>query len=62
MIHSEVKLRTGGWSGLMQLLPFGSWGELGEELLPVEVYVCVRCGKIEFMAPEKTRQRIIERR
>ncbi len=62
MLHSEVKFRTGGWSGLMQLLPFGSWGELGEELLPVEVYVCVRCGKIELMAPEKTRQRIIERR
>jgi len=62
MLHSKVKLRTGGWSGLMQLLPFGELGELGEELLPVEVYVCVRCGKIEFMATEKTRQRIIERR
>jgi hypothetical protein len=62
MVHSEVKLRTGGWSGLAQLLPLGELGELGEELLPVEVHVCVRCGKIELMAPEKTRQRIIDRR
>lgn len=61
MLHSEVKLRTGGWSGLMQLVPFGSWGEVEEELLPVMIYLCPKCGKLEFMALEKTRQKIIDR-
>jgi hypothetical protein len=61
MLHSEVKLRTGGWSGLMQLIPFGSWGEVGEELIPVVLHVCPKCGKLEFTAPEKTKQNIISR-
>ena len=61
MVHTEVKLRTGGWNGYWQLFPFGSLGELAEELMPVEVHVCMRCGKIEFMAPERTRQKLIER-
>lgn len=64
MLHSEVKFRTGGWSGIWHLLPYGvgELGELGEEMFPVDVYLCVRCGKLELMAPEKTRQRIIDRR
>lgn len=61
MLHSEVKLRVGGWSGLMQLVPFGSWGEVSEELLPVTLYLCPKCGKLEFMAQEKTKQKIIDR-
>lgn len=61
MLHSEVELRIGGWSGIMQLVPFGSWGEVSEELLPVVLHVCPKCGKIEFMAQEKTKQKIINR-
>ena len=61
MLQSGVKLRTGGWSGFMQLLPFGSLGEVGEELLPVVLHVCPKCGKIEFMAPKKTKEEIISR-
>jgi hypothetical protein len=61
MIHSEIKLRIGGWSGIMQALPLGSLGELGEELLPVVLYVCPKCGKLELVAQEKTKQKIIDR-
>jgi hypothetical protein len=50
MLHSEIKLRIGGWSGIMQALPLGSLGELGEKLLPVVLYFCPKCGKLEFMA------------
>ncbi|MCW4003934.1 MAG: hypothetical protein NWE95_08495 [Candidatus Bathyarchaeota archaeon] len=61
MLHSDANLRIGGWTGLLKLVPFGSLGELGEELLPVTLFICPKCGKIEFMAQEKTKQRIINR-
>jgi hypothetical protein len=59
MIHNEVKLRIGGWAGLAQLFPFGSLGEVGEDVLPVILYVCPKCGKLEFMAKQKTIQKVI---
>jgi hypothetical protein len=61
MLHTKLNLRIGGWTGLAKLIPFGSIGELGEELLPVSVYVCPKCGKLEFMALERTKQKIIDR-
>lgn len=61
MLHAKADLRIGGWTGLMKLVPFGELGELGEELLPVTLYVCSKCGKLEFMAQEKTKQKIINR-
>jgi hypothetical protein len=61
MLHSEVKLRIGGWSGALHGLPLGDLGELSEELLPVEMYVCVRCGKMELMALKETKDRIIHK-
>lgn len=61
MLHSEVKLRVGGWTGFAQLFPLGSLGELGEEVFPVIMHVCPNCGKIEFTAKEKTQQKIIDR-
>ena len=61
MLNTKANLRVGGWTGLMQLVPFGSLGELGEELLPVTLHVCPKCGKLEFMAQEKTKQTIINR-
>ena len=61
MLHSKINLRTGGWEGITKGLPFGfgEIGEIGEELLPVIIYVCLKCGKLEFMAQERTKQRII---
>ena len=61
MIHADVKLRVGGWSGIYQTLPLGSLGELGEEVFPVVMHVCLKCGKIEFTAKEETQQKIIAR-
>jgi hypothetical protein len=61
MLCTEAKLRIGGWSGIMQFLPFGNLGELDEEVLPVKLYVCPKCGKLELMAQEKTIQTIISR-
>jgi hypothetical protein len=63
MFHSEMNLRAGGWSGAMKGLPLGigEFGEIAEELLPVIVYVCPNCGKLEFIAKEKTKQKIINR-
>ncbi len=35
--------------------------KLGEESLPVIVYLCTKCGKMEFVAEEKTRQNLISK-
>jgi hypothetical protein len=54
MLHSKMNLRAGGWEGMARALPL-------EELLPVIIYVCPKCGKLEFIAQEKTKQKIIDR-
>jgi hypothetical protein len=61
MVFKEVNLRVGGWSGVLKGLhpALDVMGELGEELLPVTLYVCPKCGKLEFRAQEKTKERII---
>jgi len=51
-----AKFRVGGTSGGMKLL-FGEWAELGEEMIPMYVFVCPRCGKIELYATDDLRQR-----
>ncbi len=51
-----AKFRVGGTSGGMKLL-FGEWAELGEEMIPMYVFVCPRCGKVELYATEELRQR-----
>jgi hypothetical protein len=63
MRHARMSLRVGGWEGVWKGLPLGigELGEIQEELLPVVVYVCPKCGKLEFVAEEKTRQKIIDR-
>ena len=60
MRHARINLRVGGWEGYYRGLPFGisEIGEDQERLLPVVVYVCLKCGKLEFFAGEKTKQRI----
>jgi predicted RNA-binding Zn-ribbon protein involved in translation (DUF1610 family) len=54
----ENSFRTGGTSGGWKLL-FGEWAELGENMIPLLVYVCPNCGKVEFYASERMRQRLI---
>lgn len=41
------ELRTGGTTGGWKLL-FGEWAELGEDKLPVELFVCRSCRHVEF--------------
>ena len=44
--------RIGGTSGGWKLL-FGEWAELGESMIPLRVYICPRCGKLEFYEKKK---------
>ncbi len=53
-----AKFRVGGTSGGMKLV-FGEWAELGEEMIPMYVFVCPNCGKIELYATEELKQQAI---
>jgi hypothetical protein len=53
MAQTRTKFRIDGWEGLHPKLTDEDSGKLGEELLPVIVYVCPQCGKIEFRADEE---------
>lgn len=41
------KFRIGGATGLVKLV-FDEWAELGEDVLPLEVWVCPGCRRVEF--------------
>jgi hypothetical protein len=45
------QFRVGGTSGGWKLL-FGEWAELGEQMLPLELFACGRCRHIEIRAPQ----------
>jgi predicted RNA-binding Zn-ribbon protein involved in translation (DUF1610 family) len=40
---------VGGTSGGVKLL-IDEWGELGERMIPMYVFVCPYCGKVELYA------------
>ena len=44
------KFRTGGTTGGWKLL-IGEWGELGEDMIPLELLACRRCRHVEFRLP-----------
>ena len=45
-----------GSQGLKEILSISSMYDVsGEILLPILLYVCANCGKIEFMAKKKTK-------
>ncbi len=50
--------RIGGTSGGWKLL-FGEWAELGEEMIPLNVYFCGNCGKIELYASEELKRKLL---
>ena len=60
MLNSRMNLKA-ETSTKSVPLTIGKIGEIPEEILPVLIHVCPKCGKIEFMAQEKTKQRIIDR-
>jgi DNA-directed RNA polymerase subunit RPC12/RpoP len=46
--------RTGGTSGVAHLF-LGSWAELGESTLELELLACDSCGHVELQLPKKDR-------
>ncbi len=44
-----AQFRVGGTSGGLKLL-IGEWGELGETMIPMYVFVCPNCAKVELIA------------
>ena len=44
----------GGWK-----LPFGELAEAGENVLPLDIYVCPNCGKIELYAGESMKDSLL---
>ena len=57
--YPGVPFRVGGSGPGMHLL-LGNWAELGEQLIPFDIYVCPQCGKIEQYASKNTRDRLAE--
>jgi hypothetical protein len=53
-----AQFRVGGTSGGVKLL-IGEWGELGETMIPLYVFVCPNCAKTELFATEELRQQAI---
>ncbi|MGD6809206.1 MAG: hypothetical protein ACQCN3_05850 [Candidatus Bathyarchaeia archaeon] len=62
MVFRKLSLRVGGCSGLLKSLhpAFDTIGELEEELLPVILYICPKCGKLEFRMQEETKEKLID--
>jgi hypothetical protein len=54
-----ANFRIGGTSGGMKFL-FGEWAELGESMIPMYVFVCPNCGKIELYATDELKQKAIQ--
>jgi predicted RNA-binding Zn-ribbon protein involved in translation (DUF1610 family) len=55
----KASFRVGGTSGGWKLL-FGEWAELGESMIPLDIYVCPQCGRIELFADEETKKRLLK--
>jgi hypothetical protein len=53
-----ANFRTGGTSGGMKLL-FGEWAEVGETMIPMYVFVCPSCGKIDLYATDDLKQKAV---
>jgi predicted RNA-binding Zn-ribbon protein involved in translation (DUF1610 family) len=54
----RIPFRIKGTPGLWKLV-LGEWGELGEEMLDFNVYLCPTCGEIRLSADEKTRRLLL---
>ncbi len=52
-----VPFRVGGTGPGMRLL-IGAWAELGEEPVPIDLYVCPQCQLIEQYANKNTEDRL----
>src|SRR5437016_5938152 len=52
-----VPFRVGGTGPAMRFL-IGAWAELGEEPIPIDIFVCAQCGRIQPFATLKSRERL----
>lgn len=43
----QLPIRVGGTAGGWGLL-FGEWADIGEGVVPLDVYRCERCKRVEF--------------
>lgn len=43
----QLPIRIGGTSGKWHML-FGEWADLSEEVMPLDVYRCGTCKRVEF--------------
>jgi hypothetical protein len=51
LVYAGTKsFRTGGSSGLTTFF-LGQWAQSDEDLLPLALYGCTACGRIEFFLP-----------
>jgi hypothetical protein len=55
----KANFRVGGTSGGWKLL-FGEWAELGESMIPLNIYVCPQCGRIQLYADEEAKRRLLQ--
>jgi hypothetical protein len=59
MDPARTKIRIGGYRGLWKLAPVvGGVGELKEQLLPVLIYLCPSCGRLEFFAEQTGKRKL----
>jgi predicted RNA-binding Zn-ribbon protein involved in translation (DUF1610 family) len=54
----RLPFRVGGTGGGWKLI-FGELAELGEEMLPLDVYLCPKCGRVELFADEKAKEYLL---
>jgi hypothetical protein len=59
MHEGKTKIRISGWEDSGQKLGGGDLEASEKEWLPVIVYLCPQCGKMEFAADGKTKQKLI---
>jgi len=57
----RAPFRIGGTRGGWKLL-FGELAELGEEMLPIYVFMCSKCGRLELFVDKKTQERLSNRK
>jgi hypothetical protein len=53
MSHAKTQFKIDGWEESSQKLNGDNSTRFGSEMLPVIVYLCPKCGKIDFRADEK---------
>jgi len=56
-IYYGVPFRVGGTGPGMRAL-IGAWAEFGEEPIPIDLYFCTKCGRMQLLAGAKTRDRL----